>query len=81
MLLLGGCKSKGFWISNASNIGQRLLSRENIVKAGKPNRLRREIGLVSARDLPYLSCLEWDISAQLCPSHWEFDSCSFEEWW
>jgi hypothetical protein len=33
MLLLGGCKSKGFWISNASNIGQRLLSKEKIVKA------------------------------------------------
>jgi hypothetical protein len=25
--------------------------------------------------------LEWDISAQLFPSHWEFDSCAFGEWW
>jgi hypothetical protein len=24
---------------------------------------------------------EWDISAQVFPSHWEFDSCAFGEWW
>ena len=29
----------------------------------------------------YLSCLEWDISAQLSDSHWEFDSCVIGEWW
>jgi hypothetical protein len=29
----------------------------------------------------YLSFLEWDISAQLFPYHWEFDSCAFGEWW
>jgi hypothetical protein len=28
-----------------------------------------------------VSYLEWDISAQLFPSHWEFDSCAFGEWW
>jgi hypothetical protein len=29
----------------------------------------------------YLSCLEWDISAQHFPSHWEVDSCAIGEWW
>ena len=35
----------------------------------------------SAYAKAYLSCLEWEISAQLFPSHWEFDSCAFGEWW
>jgi hypothetical protein len=61
--------------------------REKICKAWKPNRLRREIGLVSAQRhrstyaKAYLSCLEWDISAQLFPSHCELDFCVFGEWW
>jgi hypothetical protein len=25
--------------------------------------------------------IKWDISAQLFPSLWEFDSCPFGEWW
>ena len=29
----------------------------------------------------YLSCLDSDTSAQLFPSHWEFDSCAIREWW
>jgi hypothetical protein len=66
-----------FWISSAS-IGQRLLSdRENIFKSRKPNRLRSEIGVVSAQwrrstydKAAYLSRLEWDIPAQLFPSHY-----------
>ena len=29
----------------------------------------------------YQSSLEWDISAQLFASHWEFDSCATGEWW
>jgi hypothetical protein len=41
--------------------------REKIVKAWKPNLLRREVGLVSAHGhrstyaKAYLSCLDWDI--------------------
>ena len=68
-------------------IAKDFCPREKSFKACKPNRLRREIGLVSAQGLrntyakAYLSCLEWDISAQLFPSCWEFDSCAFGEWW
>jgi hypothetical protein len=68
-------------------LGKVFCPKEKILKAWKPNRLRRELGLVSAKRLrstyakAYLSCLEWDISAQLFPSHWEFDSCAIGEWW
>jgi hypothetical protein len=87
MLLQGGCKSIVFESEVPAALAKDFCPREKIFKAWKPNRLRREIGLVSAQGhrstsaKAYTSCLEWDISAQRFPSRWEFDFWVFGEWW
>jgi hypothetical protein len=82
-ILQGGCKSFFFVSEVPAGLAKDFFPREKIFKAWKPNRLRREIGLVSAQwprrtyAKAYLSRLALDISAQLFPSHWEFDFCVF----
>jgi hypothetical protein len=86
-ILQGGCKSLFVVSAVPAALAKDFCPRGKIFIAWKPNRLRREIGLVSAQ-VPrrtyanaYLSHLELDISAQLFPSHWEFDFCVFGAWW